>query len=305
MTLPPGEKPPKPIAAATIAATIVWFGVRSDADRRRRRAAANTAAVASPAAAAIASPTPPPPSPPPPWRPGGVRAMPACPSTSLATTARPAAALSAAASASTLDARLCTTTAITPPPLPPVSSSAAQIADELISSTNSTQQNTSQAVFSIRPIATRKTIATDQHTPRRASVDVRLSSSRTKHKVCDRPSRMCTMMMPWTARSSTCDGDEHEDKKKAEDEEANDVVKKMLAENEELLDRFEAVHGLSLSESSGRGWVRVVVARVWSLGAARSLWGRRRRVCLVRCRVCGRTEGGTGSAEWPWRPGGV
>ena len=50
----------------------------------------------------------------------------------------------------------------------------------------------------------------------------------------------------FTARSSTCDGDEHEDKKKAEDEEANDVVKKMLAENKELLDRFEAVHGLFL-----------------------------------------------------------
>ena len=43
-----------------------------------------------------------------------------------------------------------------------------------------------------------------------------------------------------------CDGDEHEDKKKAEDEEANNVVKKMLAENKELLDRFEAVHGLFL-----------------------------------------------------------
>ena len=51
----------------------------------------------------------------------------------------------------------------------------------------------------------------------------------------------------FTARSSTtCDGDEHEDKKKAEDEEANNVVKKMLAENKELLDRFEAVHGLFL-----------------------------------------------------------
>ena len=49
----------------------------------------------------------------------------------------------------------------------------------------------------------------------------------------------------FTARSSTGDGEE-EDKKKAEDEEANDVVKKMLAENKELLDRLEAVHGLFL-----------------------------------------------------------